>query len=149
MSAAALQAWSWLKELYPAQIADFQLHETHYCLCLCDQSIGVEMDIRLDLNCFQLQFCSPVLTLPRGAEPKALAFLEWNRRLGGAQAQLRFAYAPARREIFVQGAIPLTYFQGCACMRAFLHDMLHHMAAIKQDARHLMAAGSAATGWVH
>lgn len=130
----ALQAWGWLKDLYPKQIAAYCPRENDYCLCLFEHTAGVEMDVRLDVARTQLQFRSAIAGLPADAEHKALVFLEWNRRLEWPKACVHFAYCPMRREVFVCGTAVLTKFKGTACLHDFLHDALDRIAEIKSEA---------------
>ena len=129
----SVQAWGWLKELYPAQIAAMRRGENYCCLGLCDPTSGTILDIRLDLTCDRLQFCSPVMTLSVGTEHEALAFLEWNGCLDWPGAEACFAYHPPRREIFVRGSAALAQFDGCASLHAFLQDALDRMAQLKSQ----------------
>lgn len=135
----AWAAWSWLKELYPAQMPEFSPREHRYCLRLRDETSGVEMDLELDLLRACLHFCVPVLTLPLGAEHEALTFLRWNRLLDCPISHLCFSYKAARREVFVQGCAALTQFDGAASLDAFLNEALDRMAQIKQEAAALIA----------
>ena len=135
IDAAALQAWSWLKELYPSELAEFEGYGAPYCLRLCEPVSDTELDIRLDLAHAQLHFCSTMASLPQGSEHKALDFLEGNRHLNWPQAQLHFAYWPERREIFVRGAAALAQFDGCSSLQAFLQELLARVAQLKAQSR--------------
>lgn len=148
-TSVSVQAWGWLKQLYPAQIADIERGENCCCLCLCDTSSGVMLDLRLELTCARLQFCSAVMTLSVGAEHEALAFLEWNGCLDWPGAEACFAYHPARREIFVRGSAALAQFGGCESLHAFLQDALDRMVQVKAQCMAAAIADSHAGGWIH